>query len=99
MENPNQQAGVIDVDVIPSPEPVSPRVVEEQEPTIEAMDVDPRAEEQNLIEAQNPMQQLGLGASQQVNREDDKRTELEEPRAQAEVEKQLVVEMTPKIEE
>jgi hypothetical protein len=56
VENPNQQAGVIDVDVIPSPEPVSPRVVEEKEPAIEAMDVDPRAEEKNPIEAQNPMQ-------------------------------------------
>jgi hypothetical protein len=40
-----------------------------------------------------------LGASQQVNREDDKITELEEPRAQAKVEKQLIVETTPKIEE
>jgi hypothetical protein len=55
------------VDVIPSPiiEPVSPTIVEEQEPVTEKMDVDRRDEEQN------PTQQLGLGAPQQLNGEDD----------------------------
>jgi hypothetical protein len=42
VENPSEQAGVIDVDVIPSPEPVSPTPIEEQEPVTEKMDVDPR---------------------------------------------------------
>jgi hypothetical protein len=43
------------------------------------MDVDPKTEAQNLT------QKLGLGALQQINGEEDKRNESDEPRTQVEV--------------
>jgi hypothetical protein len=41
-ENPNQLEGVVDIDAIPSLviEPISPMIVEEQNPTTEEMDID-----------------------------------------------------------
>jgi hypothetical protein len=56
VENHIQPEVFIDMDVIPSLEIVNPTMVEEREPTTEAMDVDPRVREKNPIEVQNHMQ-------------------------------------------
>jgi hypothetical protein len=77
VENPIHPEGIFYVDAFRSPvkEQVMPTLVEEHEPFVEQIDVDPRVEEKNPTEAQNHTQQLGLGEPQHKNGEDDERIE------------------------
>jgi hypothetical protein len=51
VEKPSVHAVFFNVDVIPSPKLVIPTLVKEHDPIPEKMDVDPRFEEKNLVEA------------------------------------------------
>jgi hypothetical protein len=65
----------------------------------EEMEVETRGENETLAQRKTPTQQLGLGAPQQMDENDDERTESDEPRGQAEESTKPVAEPVQQSEE